>query len=225
MNEAIKYIDTLNESVLNEMSLSRIWKHATGQTKRPVGFISAWRTFKGVNADGKPIPYTIEEKRDRNDRLENMIKNTGFGYIKIKGGYIEDYNTEKARPAPREKEEDSFMVIGGPEDNNELRNFIIEMGEYWDQDSVMYVSPNKKVYYIGTNKTFKNELGEDLVNALHYKEIIKIGDWHVANELDEYYSKWKGRKFNFRECTETVLHGDGMGWLGKWAKHLIESKK
>jgi hypothetical protein len=212
-----KIKEEFSQICLNEMSLSRIWRHSEGATGRPIVFVSASRTWKGKDENDLPIAYTASENKKRNAELEEEIKKTKWGYVPMHGGYIEGFGT----PSAREVYEQSFMVIGNPGEDYELRYWAVKMGEANQQDSILYISTNRKAKLIGTNDV--NELGEPIKFPGKGKVVV-MGDWHIKNKLDQFFSKWKGRKFTFKECANTISHNiDHLGIMGKWAKHAIEN--
>jgi hypothetical protein len=206
------------DNLLNEMSLSRIYRHAIGSTGRPIGFITAFRIFKGKDKDGNPIPWTLKENREKNDVLEGLIKHAGYGYVKVKGGYIEGFNTSTARDV----EDESFMIIGAPNDTQELLNFLKKEGEEYNQDSILYISLKKKAVLVGTSDY--DELGKK-IKFPGYKNVIELGDFHTGENLGQFYTKWKGRKFVFKEVDETFKFGESSGIFGKWAKSIMDKKE
>ena len=163
----------VEDKQLNESSLSRIWQHVENDDKS-FGVISAYR------ADNDPS----ENKEDHKQLLKDINK-LGYGYIILKGGYKEIDQNEY-------KEEMSIFI---PKIS---KKEIIELGEKYKQDSVIYKDKDE-FSLLGTNQntgvakiltSFKKKSGKD--NITLAKQAVK-----------EFYSNLikgshKDRKFVFQ---------------------------
>jgi len=98
-----------------ESSLSRIWQHIQDPS-RSFGVVSA---FRGE--------YGRRENEQRHDELKDQVRELGYGYIELEGGYKEESGFV---------EELSLFI---PEIR---RNDLIELGSYYDQYSVIYKDRN-----------------------------------------------------------------------------------
>ncbi len=103
------------ESFLTESSLSRIWQHVE-DPKRVFGVISA---FRGE--------YKRPENNERHKRLMFDIRDLGYGYIEMDGGYLETVG-DKVQLV----EEMSFYLPGIS------YKHLIELGNKYEQESVIY---------------------------------------------------------------------------------------
>jgi hypothetical protein len=125
----------LNESA--RRSMSRVASHIAN---RHVGMMTAWRSGN-----------TPEENNKRNDELKADFKKHGIHYIPVRGRYTEGFGTSKQKDSSDEK---SFMVLGKEgEDNNRIKNFLVNHGKKYGQDSVLYKHPSSKTaQLLGTNE-------------------------------------------------------------------------
>jgi hypothetical protein len=145
--------------------------------------------------------------RKRNIQLENDIRQSGFGFIKVKGYSIENIGTSDAIKV----EEESFLVISSPDDDGKLKGFLRKAGQKYNQDSVLYKEPGKLAILIGTNTNPKADPGLN-------KEII-AGKWK-PNTIGQFYTRMKGhRTFTF----ESVVEPDGVFAL--WYKNVLSKRK
>jgi len=169
--ERAKEIERLH---LDESSLSRVWQHVENP-KRAFGVISASRH-----------EYSKEENRERHEELRGRIRELGYGYIELDGGY-------------REKSgRDSYVIVQEPSffiPNVKYRD-LISLGQELEQDSVIYKG-------LGEFRVVSTRppVGETLVNFSQGK-----GYWNIdlAKEaVKEFFSSLvkgshKGRKFVFK---------------------------
>ena len=124
------------KTIFNESSLSRVHAHTQG---RNIGMITAHR---GENSK--------EENEKRNGELEKKIRGAGYGFVKVKGRYIENHGTENARPV----DEHSYLVVGNHgDDKGHLLHFLKKQGEHYGQDSILH-----KAHDVG--KFHPNRAGE-----------------------------------------------------------------
>jgi hypothetical protein len=154
-------------------SLSRIHQHVQG---RNVGMITANR---GEN--------TEQENKQRNKELEHHIRKAGYGFVKVKGRYIENHGTEHARAV----DEHSYLVIGKKgNDNGHLKGFLKKHGEKYGQDSVLHKAHDEE----HANLHGTREGGFPGKGKTH-----NMGTFH-PNKAGEYHTKMKGkRSFTFEE--------------------------
>lgn len=151
------------EYSLHESSLGRIYQHSQNST---IGTLTA---FRGEN--------TLATNRNRNKGLENAIRSSGFGFVKVTGHYVESPGT----PEQRKVVEESFLVISAADDNGKLKGFLKKYGREYEQDSVLYKVPGKKAVLIGTKSGVWPGLGVE----------FEIGDFK-PNKIADIYSKMKG---------------------------------
>ena len=115
--------DGVEETPLVESSLSRILQHIEG--KRAFGVVSA---FRDMNSK--------KENMDRHVELKKAVRDAGYGYIEMRGGY---------------REETGFVTELSLFIPNITRIDVIEMGKAYDQHSVIY-KDSKEFALIGTNQ-------------------------------------------------------------------------
>lgn len=159
--------------LLNEQSLGRVYQHTQN---RNIGIITAHR--------GEFDSYTNTE---RNANLAAEIKRAGLGYIHVKGRYIENYGTDKARPV----DERSLLVIGKDgDDSGKLKGTLLALGKKYGQDSVV-IKPHDSLeaHLHGTKEgTYPGEGNS-----------VKLGPYH-PNRAGEFHTILRNTKtFNFSE--------------------------
>jgi len=113
---------------LNEGGISRMINHLKNHDG---GTISAFRNKKGKCNEGEP--YSKKEKLQRNVSLSSKLRNAGFFVTSVKGIYSE---IESGIKIPQK--ENSFLVADLKDVGN-LRKVLMELGEYFDQDSVLFI--------------------------------------------------------------------------------------
>ena len=159
------------KTIFNESSLSRVHAHTQG---RNIGMITAHR---GENSK--------EENEKRNGELEKKIRGAGYGFVKVKGRYIENHGTENARPV----DEHSYLVVGNHgDDKGHLLHFLKKQGEHYGQDSILHKAhdeDNAKLH--GTKEGGWPGKGET----------HDVGKFH-PNRAGEFHTVMKGsRTFSF----------------------------
>lgn len=93
--------------------------------------------------------YSKSENEVRNRSLKASLQKLGYGVIKIKGTWVEDFDTDK----PIEYKENSFFVVDLNDDGNKFFNNLISLGQYYCQDSIILKLKGEKTlpYLYGTN--------------------------------------------------------------------------
>jgi len=157
---------------LLEASLSRVFNHTQN---RNIGIISANRNN-----------LTPKENKIRTSHLKSEIAKY-FGYITIKGSYIEN----KGQPDERKVEEISFLVIGNNNDSGNLKGFLKKEGEKYQQDSILYKPADSEIaVLIGTTEGQWPGKGKE----------EPVGKFH-PNKISDYKSilRHAGQSFTFSE--------------------------
>ena len=176
------FVSCLNEAA--NKSLSRIHQHTQNRT---IGMVTSDR------AGMKPA-----ELESRRKTLEAAIREAGYGYINVKGRYIEGFGTKDAKPV----DEHSFLIVGeeGRDQNEELKTFLTSLGMRFGQDSVLYKPyDSESATLIGTNKGGYPGLGVE----------SDIGKWH-PNKMSEFQTALRGnRTFMFSSDGESTKPTDG----------------
>ena len=128
------------KKILNESSLSRIYNH---YTKHDSGTISAFRSARDCGMGEK---YTKSENMQRSSQLKSKLLTMGYSVTRINGVYIENYNTPNEIPV----NEVSYLVVD-INDTGNLKNDLIKLGKYFDQDSITFSNPSGEYYLISSN--------------------------------------------------------------------------
>ena len=152
-------------------SLSRVLRHTEG---RNIGMIT-----------GNRNENTTKENTANNSKLESDLRSAGYGFIKVKGRFIENYNTPKAKAV----DENSYLVIGKKgDDKGALLHTLKNLGSKFKQDNILHKphdEPEAKLH--GTK-----EGGFPGVGETH-----NLGVFH-PNRVGEFHTKMKGpRTFAF----------------------------
>ena len=158
------------DSMVYESSLSRIWQHIEGD--KSFGVISPFRKY-----------YSKKENLERYNELKKIIRDKlRLGYIELDGGFKEEgeWVHEKSLFIP-----------------NIIKGDLIELGEKFDQYSVIYKDKNEFIE-IGTNDfSVKGQILSDFIKKGWNKNM------QINSELTkELFSKLikgshKDRKFLF----------------------------
>lgn len=167
---------------IEESSLSRIWQFSK---KHDTGTISAFRYQKDCN-EGGIIPK--KTNLDNSQILKSKLLKLGYGVTKIKGSYIENYGSKDAKDV----DEESYFVVD-LKDKGNLKKDLIQLGLYFEQDSITYSKPSGEYYLISSNKCPKGYPGFGKVGVE-----IKLGK-PIFGDKGEFFSKINGRPFVFKE--------------------------
>jgi len=161
---------TLNQ-FLGESGLSRI--HDKIQNHES-GAISGYR------ADS-----TSSKNKSNNREIVAYLRQKNYSLTKVKGSYIENYESDDAR----EVGEPSFFVV----DHNDTGNLVkdlVRLGKLYDQDSVLIVPKGGKgAHLIGTSKR------DNAWPTINQK--AKVGSGKFGKASGEFFSRVKGRQFAF----------------------------
>jgi hypothetical protein len=180
---------------LVEASLNRIYQKTK---KHAVGAVTAERGGK-----------TKAENKANNKKVLAYLLNKGYSVIKVKGSYLENYQSDDER----EVGEESFFVANHEvegDDKGQLEKDLIKLGRLYDQDSILSVPFGKKGYLYGTSKRS---------NAFpDYDQKHVVGKPVFGDAKGEFFSRIRGRKFAF-ESYEIVEEPDTRH--GKWAMSLM----
>jgi hypothetical protein len=174
------------KSALKESSLNRAYEHS--QT-HDTGFITAYRGSK-----------TRKENKLSNRALSALLQSKGYGITKVKGAYIEDYNT----PDAKEVGESTFMVVDIKNKGN-LKKTLLKLGEEFEQDSIIFSKKGETdAYLIGTKKnSFPGYHRE-----IHYKN-------GIYGKSGEFMTRVNGRPFIFKENIQELSFATNiMGQFG-----------
>lgn len=158
--------------VLLKSSLGRVFQHTKN---RNIGMISASRG---------DLPS--QENNRRHSAMAKDIRKLGYGFIRTKGRYIENYG----KPEARAVDEKAFLVVGKKaNDSGALLGHLKHLGAKYGQDSFLHKAYNSATAALhGTNET--GYPGKD--------KSVDVGSWH-PNRTGEFYSLLKNNTFNFAE--------------------------
>lgn len=163
-------------------SLARIQQHIQD---RNIGIITAHRSVhtneeKSKYASelaGRPDhAHTSFVNTRRNTDLMGHIRNHGYGFVHIRGKYIENKGEENEKHG----EEHSFLVIGKKgDDGGKLKKFLTQHGEKYGQDSILHKAHNSsEAHLIGTRDGEWLKKGEHL--SVGQFQPNMVGDYHSA---------------------------------------------
>tara|TARA_R110001583_G_scaffold14076_1_gene59380 strand:+ start:795 stop:1409 length:615 start_codon:yes stop_codon:yes gene_type:complete len=173
---------------LNESSLSRVYQHIA---EHDAAIISASRNdiFNTEKCTDRALgaePGDTNMLRSRN--LKAMLLSMGYGVTKMRGSYIEDFDT----PQAVEVGEDSLFVVNLSDQEN-FFNQIISLGEKFCQDSVLLIPRGGVGAFLhGTNKSEFPGYGDRIV----------VGNLKLGEE-EEFMTRTQGRPFTFTEQLQT----------------------
>ena len=187
-----KLINEWKSYLLSESGLSRVFSHIT---EHDSSIISA---FRGE--------YSNEENYERSRLLKAKLMHQGYGVTKVKGSYIENFET----PDALEVVERSLFVLNRGDDP-EFKTNLSSLGKEFEQDSVLFIPKGgKDAYLYGTKE------GNDFPPL---DQTIEVGNLKMGEE-SEFMSRVKGRPFIFKEELETY---ESLSKNSKWAlKKLLE---
>lgn len=161
--------------ILNESGLSRLWRK---YKESDSGTISACRG-----------EYDKAENANRTAQLKSILVAKGFSVTAIDGVFIENMGT-----AMEKKVKEKSFIVFDRNNTGKLRDFLVKLGEKFDQDSVTFSDVSEGGYYlIGTTK-------REGVSP-KYRESVKLGKPMFGAD-GVFHSSIKGRPFVFSEETE-----------------------
>lgn len=214
LNDWIGNSDRRRNKVVNEASVNRVITHHTNGV--PMAFISPDRLDK--ESDPEAIKANrVQFKKD----LDNKVRTVGFGYNKVRGGYV-NRDGEEAVPVDGEV---SYIIYGKPDKKSEqlLKEIAIELGKKYGQETVGFSDLNGKIYYIHTatanDGTHYSDTDTPYVRWDDKGDEIQYGDsdieanaWgDIKKGMNDYYSSFTlsgkpdhntnraGRTFYFEE--------------------------
>nr|DAQ48139.1 MAG TPA: hypothetical protein [Bacteriophage sp.] len=187
-NKVNKILEGLNE--VNEASLGRLYQHIG---KDCCLFITAFRSENDLATN----------KKD-NKALCKELRSMGFGYNKIKGGYVESVDGKNV-----EVEEESVVAYCSASEGEMLLKLGKKLGEKFLQDSIMFVdaSGRAKLYATRTDSTVAN--------------ILDLGRF-TTKTVDAYYTKIGKKKFSFAVSEDGFTGRFNTPWDSWGAKRYRE---
>lgn len=160
--------------------------------------ISACRGLPLKDDSNHIIKYSQYEKgrnqkknNIRSKRLKDQLQNNSFGLMEIIGHYTEE--------DAGDVEETSFLVYSVENDFHKLETLVTYLGKKYHQDSILIISPDKKIYLIDY---LWSKNGDRCIDT--YKTNFGRIQFHTTDTdkiFSQLGSKKTGRTF---KVTETV---------------------
>jgi len=169
MAKSFSEIKNTIEHNLQESSISRIFQHI--ESDNSFGVVSA---FRG--------DYSTKENMERHAKLKEMVRDSGYGFIEMRGGYNGDEGFVQ---------ELSLFIP------QVTRKDIIKMGQGFDQHSVIY-KDSTEFSLIGTNEAAG--VGKVLTNFIRGgKKNLDLAKESIKDFFSSILKgKDRGKKFVFR---------------------------
>ena len=134
--------------------------------------------------------YSKAENVQRNKQLALDIHNMGLGFIRVKGGYLEE---PEDNTKPKTVIEDSYAVIHKPTTSESQDEFFNEMlglcGKY-DQDAVLICLLNRED---------KPKASYTRNGSIEYGPFTKL----TFKDVEEFFTQLHGYKFKMEDITES----------------------
>jgi hypothetical protein len=200
----------LDEIEINESGLSRVYKH---MLEHDCGIITAIRYAEDC---GKGRIYTKEDNLKRMRSLESKLHNERYDLTSMQGGYIENYGSDEAREV---KERVLFVV--DVDNKNNLFNDLKQLGEEFEQDSIMFIPK------IGTQKEIKSIL----YGTNHCEKAYpgygksKYYTERMMGHTGEFFTRVKDRPFIFDKLLEINHYPMPQGFFGRWGCDSVAKTK
>lgn len=159
---------------MTELGLSRFWQNRNNN--EPILIISAERSNK-----------TKEENIKDTLELRRSIIASGFGYIKIRGGYVE---TLKDGSKIDVDDEHSCIVYSDKNDEQILLKLGMILGKRYNQESILFIDTEQNAKWIYTTNFDEHKIGDiKPLGKFHYEKFgnyySRIGKKQFSYELDE----------------------------------------
>ena len=185
--------ETKWKALLKESSLSRV---RSWIDKADVAIITGFRDDP-YDLAKCPSGASTAEDNQRSPKATNMLRNRDlkatllsmrYGVTKVKGSYIEAFDT----PQAIEVRENSMLVVNLEEDPNFISN-ITMLGKKFCQDSVLIIPKGGQGAYLhGTNNSEFPGLDQK----------VEVGSLKMGAE-DEFMTRVDNRPFTFNENLDT----------------------
>jgi hypothetical protein len=176
-------------NIIKEKGLSRIYNKIQDHD---CGMMTAYRS-----------EYNYSQNQQRNKNLIAKLFSLRYGVTAIRGGYIENYNT----PDAKEVSENSYFIEDS-NDHHNLKSDLIKLGEYFDQDSILFIEHGGvNSYLIGTSHRENSYPGFG---------VFKIFKNTVFGQNGEFHTKVSGRPFIFKESIILKDYVLPQGMFGRW---------
>lgn len=165
-----------NQEIINEASLGRFWKHYNDN--EPIAFISADRNEN-----------TKQENKANYQKLKNAVSMAGFGYNRIKGGYVEEGGV-------RVEDENSLVIYASKDREKELLKLVMSLGIRFKQSSIMFIDTDGNVNWYSTrNDCWFGKIGTK-------KPLGKF----QTNNINDFFTKIGKKEFKFKSLDESEIY-------------------
>ncbi len=108
-------------SLVAEIALSR--RSRPEIESKNLGLLTAWRP------ELKP-----SESQDRNAQLLDEIYRSPFGFLHVRGRYVENYHSAN----PNRLEMQAYLLFGNADDSGNLKGFLRKAGRKYEQDAILH---------------------------------------------------------------------------------------
>lgn len=168
---------------INETSLSRVFRHYQNK-EIPVATLTAFR-------DGNSYAENVK----RNKSLAIDIRNAGYGYVYVDGGWIEDTDQGSKKVV----QEDSILIFGNVGDNGKLKGLVRKWIKQWNQDAALFKEA-------GTNAIILilQDGSEDNLSNKFTRKQLEVGYTRIRGRGK---SKGNGRVFAFESERDKLFKG------------------
>lgn len=197
-NKFLSFLEFIQETQLSSLSetarrsLSRVHQHLNS---RSLGLITANRLKKPTTVGGetKHVHVTTAENRSNNKALEKDIRDAGYSFIRVKGGYPEADESGK-RPTGDSRYEPSYIVLGSKtDDGGKLKDFLVHHGSKYNQDAVLYKHHSNPVVQSISTSDRDPTSPKGTEQPLARAKFGKFGDYFTALHGDADTNKPRGK--------------------------------
>ena len=152
--------------------------------------------------------FNNKENRQRNRSLLAKLTDKRYDTTSVEGSYIENMGTDKQI----EVGENVYFVVDSNDAGN-LEKDLKELGEYFDQDSILFIPKVKpKGYLLVLPK--EKLIPQNMVK----KKVLLNAIW---GKNGQFMTKIKGRPFYFKEDVELIPRVLPEGFFGRWGCNVI----
>ena len=186
-----------------ESNLTRLRK---SMLEHDTGTITAFRSAEDC---GKGPIITKKQNRARNMILLADIRKNKYVITKVKGRYIENYGSDNEIEVGEE-----VYFVNDLNDKGGLKKKLIELGEKFNQDSIMFIPKGAtKGMLIGTNHCPNGHPG--------YHKIANL-DHPIFGKKGEFMTKIRNRPFTLKQIKEEIM--PPVTNMGRWGISILADK-
>jgi len=170
--------ESVPNKAIKEARLSRLYQYVEDRDK-DFAIISASRS-----------EYSADDNAERFNQLKETVRELGYGYIELRGGYIETAEDGKTV----EVTEDSLLIPKIEKDE------AIALGSEFEQESILYKNSESMAYILTT--------GENIGKTdMEFKFGANRSNFSVDDPLNAYFSSLKkgphrSKKISFKALYE-----------------------